>query len=138
MKPSSDVVLDCQVGINSPVTEESTVIGPHLDNCVEIYAGMFYLRTEDDDSSGGTLEIYKPRSALGDFFLGGNRLRPKILIDHAILDKADEVPYGPNTFVLFMCTYHSIHGVSPRNVTPHSRRLVNIIAEDARSMSNWL
>lgn len=33
-KAESDVVLDCQPGINSPVTRVSSVRGPHVDNPV--------------------------------------------------------------------------------------------------------
>ena len=52
---------DCQIGINSPVSQASTVKGPHVDNRVELYAGLFYMRTDEDDSRGGSLEIFRPK-----------------------------------------------------------------------------
>ena len=121
-RKASDISLDCQVGINSPVTEESTVKGAHVDNRVELYAGLFYMRQEGDSSTGGNLDIFRPKN-------------PKMSIAHKevissdLLEKVDEVEYGKNTFVIFLCSKYSIHGVSPRSVTDYSRRLVNVIAE---------
>ena len=58
-KDECEIALDSQIGINSPVTEQpNSVRAAHLDNPVEIYAGLFYLRHPDDDSQGGNLEIY--------------------------------------------------------------------------------
>ena len=50
-------------------------------------------------------------------------------MDLSLLEKTDEVPYQKNTLAIFLCSKYSIHGVSPRSITSHSRRLVNIIAE---------
>jgi hypothetical protein len=47
--------------------------------------------------------------------------------EHAEL--AGVVPYGANRFALLLNDIDAIHGVSPRTVTVHPRRLVNIIAE---------
>ena len=118
----SDLSLDCQIGINSPVTQTSTVKGPHVDNRVELYAGLFYMRTDKDDSEGGSLEIFRPKNP-------NMKIVHKEEMDLSLLEKTDEVPYQKNTFAIFLCSKHSIHGVSPRSVTNHSRRLVNIIAE---------
>ena len=32
--------------------------GPHVDNPVEIFGGLFYLRDDNDICDGGDLEIY--------------------------------------------------------------------------------
>jgi len=50
------LTLDCQIGINTPVTEVSRVRGPHLDNPVELIAGMLYMPLDND---GGDLIIYE-------------------------------------------------------------------------------
>ena len=121
-KTASDLSTDCQIGINSPVTEMCTVKGPHVDNRVELYAGLFYMRTKEDDSEGGSLEIFKPKNS-------NMNIVHKKEIDPLLLEKTDEVPYQRNTLAIFLCSKHSIHGVSPRSVTNHSRRLVNIIGE---------
>ena len=121
-KTPSDLSTDCQIGINSPVSEASTVKGPHVDNRVELYAGLFYMRTDEDDSKGGSLEIFRPKDP-------SMKIIHKEEMDLSLLEKTDEVPYQKNTLAIFLCSKYSIHGVSPRSVTNHSRRLVNIIAE---------
>jgi len=118
----SDVALDCQIGINSPVTQESSVKSAHVDNRVELFAGLFYLRQPDDESTGGNLDVYKPKDP-------SMPIVHKKEIDLGLLEKVDTVEYKANTLVLFLCSRHSIHGVTPRSVTPHSRRLVNVIGE---------
>ena len=118
----SDVALDCQIGINSPVTQESSVKSAHVDNRVELFAGLLYLRQADDKSTGGDLDIYKPKDPM-------MTIVHKKEMDLRLLEKVDTVPYKANTFVLFLCSRYSIHGVTPRSVTPYSRRLVNVIGE---------
>jgi hypothetical protein len=119
---ASSIALDCQIGINSPVTEECSVKSAHVDNRVELFAGLLYLRQSDDKSTGGDLSIYKPLNS-------NMNIEHKKEIDLNLLEKVDEVNYEANTFVLFLCSKYSIHGVSPRSVTPYSRRLVNVIGE---------
>jgi hypothetical protein len=117
-----EVALDCQVGMNSPVTEPSAVKGLHLDTNVELFAGLFYVRNRHDDSTGGDLQIYRWKTGTPSFSEKRN-----IRADHAEL--AGAIPYGANRFVLLLNDLDAIHGVSPRAVTSHPRRLVNIIAE---------
>jgi len=121
-KTASCIALDCQVGINSPVVEECSVKSAHVDNRVELFAGLLYLRHPDDESTGGNLDIYEPLDH-------DMPIEHKKEIELSLLNKVDEVPYEANTFVLFLCSRYSIHGVSPRSVTPYSRRLVNVIGE---------
>jgi hypothetical protein len=42
------------------------------------------------------------------------------------------VPYKRNVLAMFINSYTSIHAVSPRSVTPFSRRLVNVIGQKVR------
>lgn len=121
------MALDCQIGINSPVLEPSTVIGPHLDNPVELYAGLFYLRHPQDDSKGGHLLTYEQLDK-------NKRYKPKTQIPEQELQVKNIIPYEKNMFALIFCTPNSIHGVTPRSVTPHCRRLVNIIAESSEDL----
>jgi hypothetical protein len=117
-----EVALDCQVGMNSPVTEPSAVKGLHLDTNVELFAGLFYVRNRHDDSTGGDLQIYRWKTGTPSFYEKRN-----IRAEHAEL--AGAIPYGANRFVLLLNDLDAIHGVSPRAVTTNPRRLVNIIAE---------
>lgn len=49
--------LDCQVGINTPVTRPSATRGVHTDNPDELFAMLLYFRRDDDRVPGGDLEI---------------------------------------------------------------------------------
>ena len=44
--------LDCQFVINNSTSGETKVIEPHLDNPVEFYAALLYMKEENDDSEG--------------------------------------------------------------------------------------
>ena len=50
--------LDCQFVINTPTSGDTKVIEPHLDNPVELYAALLYMKDVDDDSKGGNLTTY--------------------------------------------------------------------------------
>lgn len=117
------VGTDCQIGLNSPVTEKSTVIGPHVDNPKEIYAGLFYMRDKMDNSEGGSFNVLKPKS----YDIPVKKNYPKY--KDSMFEVKDTIPYRRNTFVLLLCTKYAFHGVTKRSVTSFSRKLVNIIAE---------
>ncbi len=121
-KNKYDFVLDCQPGINSRVDRPSTVIGPHLDNKVELYAGLLYMRDDNDKSEGGDLEVYRHKT-------GNVRFVSRRDVDTKMLVKTHTVNYSRNTLVFFINSKLSIHGVSDRSVTKTSRKLVNIIGE---------
>jgi hypothetical protein len=119
-----ELALDCQIGINSPVTVEGTsVIGPHLDNPKELYAGLFYMRHPDDRAAGGDLVAYawKDRTKA--------RFHAKRYIDPSLVEERGVTPYGPNRFFWFLNGQDSVHGVTVRERSQAPRRLVNIIAE---------
>jgi len=58
-KNSKKIVMDCQIGINSPTTIKNSVKGPHVDAREEIYAGLLYLKDDNDVGEGGDLNILK-------------------------------------------------------------------------------
>lgn len=119
-----ELALDCQVGINSPVMVEGTsVIGPHLDNPKELYAGLLYLRHPDDAAAGGDLVIYEWKDRRN------RRFFEKRYIDPSLVVERGSVPYGPNRLAWFLNTAEAVHGVTARQRSPLPRRLCNIIAE---------
>mmetsp|Transcript_25003 Transcript_25003/g.34459 ORF Transcript_25003/g.34459 Transcript_25003/m.34459 type:complete len:362 (+) Transcript_25003:182-1267(+) len=130
---TSDVVLDCQIAINTPVTTRSSTRGPHLDGAKEIYAGLLYFRNPKDmKSSGGDLNVCQclkrrcttmPKKERTLYGVGDTQFKPT---DVRVVSKVD---YRANNFVMFINSPTAIHAVTPRSVTPFSRRLVNIIAE---------
>lgn len=118
----ADVLLDCQPGINTPVTKKSSVRGPHIDNPVELFGGLLYFRDPADDSEGGDLLLCRHRNQNPVFWGKAELLEEDVII-------AERVPYAANTLVLFVNSINAVHGVSPRTVTSYPRRLVNIIGE---------
>jgi len=127
------IVMDTQIGINSPTTEKTQVIRPHTDSKREIYAGLFYLKHDDDNGLGGDLNILNLkkeynnieefRKIIGtrkDRFFDDFKEKLKII---------DTVKYDKNKLVLFVNYDNAIHEVTPREPNKLSRRLVNIIGE---------
>ena len=119
-----ELALDCQIGINSPVTIEGTsVIGPHLDNPTELFAGLFYVRHPEDHAVGGDLVAYAWKHAERRVFY------KKRYIDASLVEARETIPYGPNRFFWFLNSADAVHGVTIRQRSQAPRRLVNIIAE---------
>jgi hypothetical protein len=123
----ADLLLDAQISINTPVVgAPSSVRRVHLDDPSKLFAGLFYLREEGDDSTGGDLEICRYRS------------RPRGFRGPEVYDRfvqaVSTVPYARNTLVLFLNTSRSLHGVTVRSRTTHPRRFVNLIAEVERPL----
>lgn len=111
------------VAVNTPVREMSRVRGPHVDAARKAYVGLLYFRPPEDTSDGGNLLIYRWRD--------GAKADPwSSKIDDADVEIVDEIAYAPNRLVLFLNRGLGVHGVSPREITPHYRRLV--------VLSGWL
>jgi hypothetical protein len=119
--PEVDVELDCQFVVNTPVREVSAVRTVHVDGEDTLFSGLYYLREPGDGVGGGDLE------------LGRWRRRPRFLPGRMILpgdvEIAKTVRYDANLFACFVNGPRSIHGVTPRGVTPLFRRYINIIAK---------
>jgi hypothetical protein len=116
-----DLVLDCQVSVNSPVTEVSSVRGPHLDSPRKLFNALLYFRHPDDHSTGGDLEFYN---------LKPGKVPDKwSVIDPDLVELAHLAPYRANTLVMFINSSGALHGVSPRSVTPMPRRYVDFLGE---------
>jgi hypothetical protein len=118
----SDAMLDCQFVVNSPVTKPSSVRGPHLDKPYKLFAAILYLRDPEDGSTGGNhrLERFKTQRYHFD--------RHYQVADRCVEPFA-EVPYAPNTLVLWLNTPRSVHSVTPRSVTAVPRRYINLLTE---------
>ena len=115
-------VSDCQPGINTPVIEKSTVRDSHVDNPVELIAGLFYLRFPSDESVGGDLEIME------------NLNKKKIEFHNKaeVLNKDDlkvfkRLKYKKNSVIFFLNSINSIHRITPREICNIPRNLTNII-----------
>jgi len=131
-KDDTDVVLDCQIAINTPVSTRSTVRGPHIDQPNEIYAGLLYFKHPNDTrSTGGDFNVDMclrkschmiSKAQRHKYGTGDTQFMPRqVRVAHQVL-------YRRNTFVMFVNSKHAIHAVTPRSATRFSRRLVNIVA----------
>ncbi|WP_421707804.1 hypothetical protein [Algihabitans sp.] len=119
---AADALLDVQFGVNSPVTAQSSVRGPHLDKPYKLFAGLLYFRHPQDVAPGGDLGFYRYRGRRRVFDRHYN-------IQDSSVERVTEIPYRPNTFVMWLNTPDSLHGVSPRSGTSFPRRYVNFLAE---------
>ena len=119
---STPIVTDCQFVVNKPLEENTTSRTPHIDNPVEIYAALLYMKKRDDDSIGGDLQLYDTIGEKPRFF--GKR--------EAKLDgvkMVESCPYKPNSLALFLNCRHGVHGVGGIKNQKSVRRSINIIGE---------
>ena len=133
--PASDlgeISLDCHVGINTPTTTPSQVIGVHVDDPSEIAAMLLYFRHDDDTSVGGDLLLHRWKQ------VHDRRFRSRNGVDTDAVEAAGSIPYRANTLVLFINSLDALHSVSERGVARQSRRLANIIVEAYRSVPDGL
>ncbi len=111
-----DILLDFQLGINTPVKEITSVRGPHLDNKKSLYTALCYLKDSDDDTNSGHFTIYKlkPFKLLS---LGSSRS-----VDLSNVNNYTEIKYKSNRVATFLNSRKSIHGVSQREITNKVRK----------------
>ena len=79
--------------INTPVEQKSSVIEPHLDNPIEFYAGLLYMRNKDDNSVGSNLCTYEFKK--DPIFYGKSRVKDENV------NLVEEIEYKPNRLVCF-------------------------------------
>ena len=123
-KKKFQFVADCQPGINTPSTLKSSVRDSHLDNTAELVAGLFYLKDDNDKSTGGDLQVMEARQ--NKKIILHKKSSVKNISD---LKLFKEIEYKKNKVVFFLNTSNSIHRVSPRSVAKIPRNLTNIIFE---------
>ncbi len=121
--------LDCQFVINTPTSGETSVIEPHLDNPVEFYAALLYMKEDDDNSKGGNLTTYSFKNEPS--FYGKSRVREEKV------NLIEEIEYKPNRLVMFLNSPYSIHGVTKRSKTNFYRKYINIIGEFNFELFNY-
>jgi hypothetical protein len=123
----ADILLDAQICGNTPVTRTRSVKPTHIDSHRKLFAGLLYLRRDDDDSVGGDLEVRRFRPG----FSGSKRARcyDGVYVDNDCTDLVETVRYEKNVLVMFINTLESLHGVTPRLQTPHARLFMNLVGE---------
>jgi len=116
-----DIQMECQPGVNTPPKTPGRVRGPHIDNPVELVAGLLYMRPPEDDVEGGGLDVCR--------LVKPYKMHGKAEIDDEYVETVATVPYRANTLVMFVNSMVSVHSVRPRPVNPHHRLLVNFAME---------
>lgn len=107
------------LAVNTPVKKSTSVRGPHTDHVRKAYVGLLYFRLPEDDSTGGDLEIFQWKD-------GQPKSHWPVAVDGDDVEQVKTIEYRPNRLILFLTNDRALHGVSPRSITPHWRRLVVI------------
>jgi hypothetical protein len=100
-------------------------LGKHLENPLQLYNGLFFLRKDNDDSRGGSLEFYydpKGQKKLESHSSWGSRA-----VKNEQLNKIITIPYQRNCFVLFINSNDAINGFTDLEPTLHCRRIVRLV-----------
>ena len=111
-----DILLDFQIGINTPVIKKKSVRGPHIDNYKELYAGLCYLKDSDDYTDSGHFIVFKKRPFIF------NKIGKGRSFDQSNLIEIKKIKYSSNKLSTFLNTKKSIHGVSEREITSKVRK----------------
>jgi hypothetical protein len=116
----TDVSIECQFGLNTPVSTPSRVRGFHVDNPKKISNAILYMPLDEDTSEGGHFQIGR--------FRGQPKFQGVSVSDEEV-EVVDHVIYQANTLISMINTPFALHAVSPRMPTPHPRRYINFLAE---------
>ena len=119
-----NVLLDAQICVNTPVVATpSSVRGPHVDNANKLFAGLYYLRDpRDTTSTGGNLEIHRYKHQ-------NYRFSKRQFINSEDVEVVKTVNYERNVLVFLLNSEMSLHGVTVRDVTDHTRYFFNLLGE---------
>jgi hypothetical protein len=119
---TADVLLDAQISVNTPVVERPTSVRrAHLDDPEKVVAGLLYMRSPDDTSTGGDLTLYRYKN-------GARGFRQSEIYDRFV-EPVKTVRYERNVLVMFVNSPASLHGVTVRSLTDVPRYFVNFVAE---------
>ncbi len=123
----ASVWTDCQTVMHKPINTTSRTA--HIDNPMEMYAGLLYMRYNNDHSTGGDFQIHEAKNKINKV----DKSKGRQIFEDDLGPVTTTVPYKANTFVMFCnSTPNAIHGVTPRKDATMYRRSVNIIAEYSR------
>ena len=125
---NKNIWTDCQLVMHRPI-EEKTTRTPHIDNPMEMWAGLLYMPCPNDQSTGGEFQIYSTQSSVQKV----DKKAGRQIYDSDLGTVVKTIPYKRNTFVMFANNSpNTVHGVSLRQNATLSRRSVNIIGEFKR------
>jgi hypothetical protein len=124
--PERGFALDAQVSGNTPAETPGIPRGIHNDAPNALWAGLYYLRAPNDNSTGGDLQIWKWKNSLN------YRKKSSVYkedVDRRHVELLKTIPYESNTLVFFINSLDSLHSVTEREATKHSRQFVNLVCD---------
>jgi hypothetical protein len=129
---SGHYVTDCQFVVHEPVDQTGTSRTPHVDNPVEIYAGLLYMRKQADMADGGNFTVHRVTGQITEVNKSLGRQ-----VDNSLHEPVFEVPYRANNFCMFLNVKDSVHSVTPRIAPTERRHSINIIGEFNGTGKMW-
>ena len=131
-----NLLADCQLVMHRPITDDyinslmdppgRTSRSPHIDNPLEIFAGLLYMPYKEDKAKGGDFQLHTVKNDITRV----NMKRGREIYSEDVGPVHTTVPYKPNTFVMFLnVNPNTVHSVSNRIDPTMYRRSVNVIAE---------
>jgi hypothetical protein len=126
--PTKALALDAQISGNTPVKTPGQPNKVHFDATNALYAGLYYLRDDEDDSIGGDLQLWRWKPGYS------NRKKASEYdenISPRHIELVKTIRYEANTFVLLLNGIDSLHSVTRREPTPHTRKFVNLLADSS-------
>ena len=107
--------------VNTPVKTLSSVRDAHLDKLNKLFTGLFYLRSDNDKSIGGDLNLYTWKKKISK--KQKRQYSSNNVIPNDAVQLFKTIEYKANTFVIFLNSLDSLHGVSPRSITNEYRKM---------------
>jgi hypothetical protein len=122
-----DLFLDAQISGNTAVRDASSVKTIHVDSEHKLFTGLLYLRSPQDDSIGGDLDVLRFRRDLTP--AQWRRRYDGMFTDDSLVEHVTRIPYSRNTLVMFVNGPNALHGVTVREPTQHLRLFMNLVGE---------
>ena len=125
---NKNIWTDCQTVIHNPVQDRTTRT-PHIDNPMEMFAGLLYMPFKEDTSAGGEFQLYSVKNDIKKV----NMTNGREVYKEDLGEPVKTIPYKRNTFVMFTNNSpNTVHGVTQRVNPTMLRRSVNVIGEFKR------
>ena len=119
---AEDIFSNITVSANSPVKNNAnSVRTAHLDQPSKLYTGLYYLRDDNDSTNGGDLDLLRWNENI----IHQNDkayFARKSEIQNNKVNTFKTVKYKKNTFIIFLNTIDSLHGVTKRDITKNLRK----------------
>ncbi|HMQ48403.1 MAG TPA: hypothetical protein PKA00_13375 [Saprospiraceae bacterium] len=125
---NADILIDSLISINTPVaTKPNSVRAGHVDAPDKLFTGLLYLRSPEDNTQGGNLEIYRYKKRYQQNKAQGHWINAEI--ESGCIDLVKTVTYENNVLVMFINSLESLHGVTVREKTDRTRTFMNLVGE---------